>query len=725
MSAQRLRARVDGAVQGVGFRPFVHRLASELGVGGWVYNDARGVVIEAEADESALEAFLARLPAEAPPLARIERLTTRRVEATGETAFAIRASGAVAKAATVVTPDAAACADCVREIFDPGDRRFGYAFTNCTNCGPRFTIVTGVPYDRPQTTMAAFAMCVDCRAEYDDPSDRRFHAQANACPVCGPRLRLVGAEAGDPVQGAADAILAGAVVAVKGIGGYHLACRAGDERAVARLRARKHREAKPFAVMAADREAAIGLVDATAAELDLMSAPARPIVLAARRPGAAVAPSVAPAARRLGVLLPYSPLHHLLAAAVGQPFVLTSGNVSDEPIAFEDADALERLAPVADAFLLHDRPIRTRTDDSVAHVVRGRARLLRRSRGYVPESLGLPVPARRPILGCGAELKNTFTLASGSRAQVGHHVGDLSNWETLRSFEDGVEHFKRMFAVAPAVAAHDLHPDYLATEYARSLEDVYLVGVQHHHAHLAACLAEHHDRGPAVGAIFDGAGLGLDGSIWGGEILVGDLTGFERAGHLHPVLMPGGDAAAREPARMAAAWLAAAGEAEAPAAPGPPTTSAGRLFDAIAAICGFRGRVAYEGQAAIELEALCDDSDTAAYPLPVDAGVLDARPLVSAAAADARAGLGAGRIAARFHNALAAATASACAAAAEATGTATVVLAGGVFANARLLDRTAALLEAARLRVLVPERLPPGDGAISYGQAAVAAARDA
>ena len=757
MSAQRLHARLEGAVQGVGFRPFVHRLASELGVGGWVLNDSRGVVLEVEAEEPALTEFMARLAADAPPLARIDSVRTRPVGPRGESAFAIRQSVEGGPAPAAVPPDAATCDECLGEIFDPADRRFGYAFTNCTNCGPRFTIVERIPFDRANTTMAGFAMCEDCRSEYEDPADRRFHAQANACPRCGPRLRLVapggdaedgvpGNASADPLRAAADALARGAIVALKGIGGYHLACRATDEDAVARLRSRKHREAKPFALMARDLDAVRTLAEVGELDAALLRSPARPIVLLPRRAGA-VAPSVAPRSRELGVMLPYSPLHHLLVAAVDGPLVMTSGNLSDEPIAFGDADALERLAPVADVFLAHDRPIRTRTDDSVARTLGGRAQLLRRSRGYVPAPLTLPVPAARPVLGCGAELKNTFTLAAGARAWVGHHVGDLSNWETLRSYEDGVRHLRGLLALEPEVVAHDLHPDYLSTEYARSLEHVELVGVQHHHAHLAACLAEHGLPGPAVGAIYDGTGLGTDGAIWGGEILVGDLTGCERAAHLWPVPMPGGEAAVREPRRMAAAWLEAAGApvpaawagadapvaaarrspAAGPAASWPLTTSAGRLFDAVAAICGFAGRTAYEGQAAIELEAACDDGERGAYPLPVTDGaaVLDARPAVAAAAADMAGGVGAARVAARFHAGLARATAEACAAQAEAHGIPDVVLAGGVFANRRLTEDVRARLEAAGLRVLLSERLPPGDGAISYGQAAVAAARGA
>jgi hydrogenase maturation protein HypF len=733
---RRVRVRVDGVVQGVGYRPFVHRLAGELQLAGSVRNDARGVEIEAEGAEEAVARFLALLADAAPPLAAVEAVRATDVAARGESGFVIGASGAGAPAA-LVTPDAATCEDCLRELFDPADRRYRYPFTNCTNCGPRFTIVRGVPYDRPRTTMAGFALCAACRAEYEDPADRRFHAQPVACPQCGPRAWLEGAPGGVAEAGAL--LRAGAIVAVKGIGGFHLACRADDAAAVARLRARKHREEKPFALMARDLDAARRLVALGAPEAALLRSRARPIVLAPRRAGAAVAPAVAPRSRDLGVMLPYSPLHHLLLADARTPLVLTSGNVSDEPIAYENADALERLAPIADAVLLHDRPIHMRTDDSVARVVRGRPALLRRSRGYVPASL--PLPGDVALLACGAELKSTFCVAKGGRAWVGHHIGDLRNAETLASFRSGVAHFERLFDVAPEVVAHDLHPDYLSTAYALERDGVELVGVQHHHAHLAACLAEHGVTGRAVGAIYDGTGYGTDGTAWGGEILAGDLRSFERVGSLPAVRLPGGDRAVREPWRMACAWLVAAGAGErAPralagvVAPGrwdavrnlaergvaaPETTSMGRLFDAVAALCGVRAQVSYEGQAAIELEARAAVDERGAYELGAD---LDARPLVLAIARDADAGTDPGVISARFHRAVGHATAEACAVAASDAGTRDVVLSGGVFQNALLLELTGARLEALGLRVLVPERLPANDGGTAYGQAAVAAA---
>jgi hydrogenase maturation protein HypF len=751
-NSRRVRARVEGAVQGVGFRPFVYRLARELELGGFVLNDERGVVLEAEGEAAAVERLLERLADDAPALARVERVLCERVPATGEQSFAIVESERGGEPRALVSVDGATCDACLAELFDPGDRRFRYPFINCTDCGPRFTIVRGVPYDRPLTTMAGFTMCAACRAEYDNPLDRRFHAQPNACPECGPRARLEGLPPGaDPVAAAAAALLEGRIVAVKGVGGYHLACRADDKQTVAALRGCKHREDKPFALMTPDLDAARALVELGGDEEALLLSHRRPIVIARRRAGAAVADGVAPRSTDLGVMLPYSPLHHLLCADARTTLVMTSGNVSDEPIAYRDHEAAKRLGPIADGFLVHDRPIHMRTDDSLVRSVhRRRPLLLRRSRGYVPESIDLPLATPSPLLACGAELKSTFCVAKGRRAWVSHHIGDLKTWETLRSFREGIEHFERLFAVAPDVVAHDLHPDYLSTGYALERDGVETVAVQHHHAHLAACLAEHGVTGAAVGAIFDGTGFGADGTVWGGELLAGDLAGFERVGHLWPVRLPGGDQAVREPWRMACAWLQEVrGEAGAvPAAlsgeveqarweavaglagsgtAAPVTTSVGRLFDAVAALCGLRAVVNYEGQAAAELEGAADASERGAYELPVTerAGsvVLDARPTVTAVAGDAARGMPAGAVSARFHAALARATAAACVAAAGASGVEVVVLSGGAFQNRLLLERTAGAIEEAGLRVLVPERLPPNDGGISYGQAAVAAAR--
>lgn len=747
-------------MQGVGFRPYVYRLASELGLAGFVLNDDLGVLLEVEGDSDVLDRFLGRLIADVPPLARVERVRPEDMPPTGDVGFQIVASRRCGEASTAISPDTATCPECLAELFDAADRRFRYPFINCTNCGPRFTIVRDVPYDRPLTAMAGFAMCARCAAEYADPASRRFHAQPNACPECGPRARLVDpggcdvARGEDPVRAAASAIMAGRIVAVKGIGGFHLACRADHEPAVAALRSRKHREEKPFALMVPSLASARALALLGAEDERLLESRERPIVLCRRRANGPVAGSVAPSLRELGLMLPYTPLHHLLLADAGVPLVMTSGNASDEPIAYRDDDGLRRLGGIADLLLVHDRPIETRTDDSVTRAMAAagghEAVVLRRSRGHVPASLPLPVSAR-PLLACGAELKSTFCLARGRDAWLGHHIGDLKNVETLGSFRDGIALFERLFAVDPELVAHDLHPDYLSTRYALERGVSRRVAVQHHHAHLAACLAEHGESGNAIGAIYDGAGYGADGTVWGGELLFGGIAQFERVGHLRPVRLPGGDRAAREPWRMACAWLTLVLERE-PEVPfalrarvdprqwhavvelartgvaSPQTTSMGRLFDAMAALSGVRAVASYEGQAAIELEALADEHEAARYPLVVreEAGgsVLDPGEMILAVARDAMAGMSPSVIAARIHNAIAEATAEAVTRLAERYGTRTAVLSGGVFQNRRLLDGTSERLSAAGLRVLTPARVPPNDGGIAYGQAAVAAWQD-
>jgi hydrogenase maturation protein HypF len=758
---RRVRARVGGTVQGVGFRPYVYRLAANLSLSGFVLNDEQGVLVEIEGAGSIVERFLERLPREAPPLARVERVWREELPPLGSAGFEIVASTSGGVPATPISPDTATCPDCLAELFNPNDRRFRYPFINCTNCGPRFTIVRGIPYDRARTTMAEFPMCPLCRAEYDDVASRRFHAQPNACAVCGPSVRLtdcaggrvVRPSCGDPVEAAARALMAGSIVAIKGLGGFHLACRADGEDVVARLRGRKHREDKPFALMVPSLEHARDLVEAGELEETLLLSRERPIVLCRRKTGTPIAASVAPRSPDLGLMLPYSPLHHLLMADAGRPLVMTSGNVSDEPIAYQDDDALERLGEIADLFLLHDRPIQIRTDDSVVRVVATaagqRSSIIRRSRGFVPGSLDLPLQTR-PVLACGAELKSTFCLAKGRRAWVGHHIGDLKNYETFRSFRDGIEHFERLFAVQPEMVAHDLHPDYLSTAYALERSGVVHLAVQHHHAHLAGCLAEYGEMGPAIGAIYDGTGYGSDGAVWGGELLFGGLARFERVGHLWPVRLPGGDRAIQEPWRMACAWLVAAFESEPAIPPGlrdivaehrwhavahmartgvaaPITTSVGRLFDAVAALCGLGVSVNYEGQAAVELEAIAASEEKQSYPMPLvmadGATLLDGRETVRAVTHDLAAGITRSVVAARFHDGLADATARACEQLAGQRGTNTVVLSGGVFQNRRLLERAAQRLGEAGLRVLTPGRLPANDGGIAYGQAAVAAAQ--
>jgi hydrogenase maturation protein HypF len=747
---QRIRTavRVEGIVQGVGFRPFVYSLATGLGLGGLVGNDSDGVFAEVEGPPAAVEAFLSSLARDAPPLARVERITTSAMPPHGTASFSIAPSAPGLLRRTLVSADTATCADCLAELADPDDRRFGYPFINCTNCGPRFTIVRDVPYDRPLTTMAGFAMCDRCAAEYHDPADRRFHAQPTCCPACGPRLSLLdpAGTAGPPLEAAADLLRRGKVLAVKGLGGYHLAVDASSEEAAGTLRARKHREDKPFAVMVADVAAARQVCQVDEAAAALLTSSRRPIVLLPRAPSG-IAAAVAPGNRQLGLMLPYTPLHHLLLAGVGGPVVLTSGNISDEPIVYRDGEAAQRLGGIADAFLTHDRPIHIRTDDSVVRAFRGREAVIRRSRGYVPEPLDVAVRFARPVLACGAELKSTFCLARESHAFVSHHIGDLENAETLRSFTEGIEHFKRLFDITPEVVAHDLHPEYLSTKYAADLDQagVELVGVQHHHAHIASCLADNRAAGPVIGVAFDGTGYGTDGTIWGGEFLIADTAGFERAGHLAPVPMPGGAAAIRQPWRMAAAYLDAAGCLDAADGvarrnrqlwPGvlaigrrginsPVTSSAGRLFDAVAAILGVRDAINYEGQAAVELEQLADPAERGAYQAGIAAGDplrIAGRDLVRAVAEDLAAGASRSVIAARFHNGVADLITEGCLLLRERHGLSTVALSGGVFQNLLLLHATVSRLEARGFGVLVHSRVPCNDGGISLGQAVVAAA---
>ena len=711
--AQRRRLQVAGVVQGVGFRPFVYGLAHRHGLAGFVRNDARGVVVEVEGEPKELDLFAAALVEQAPPLARIASLETSKIEARGEREFVIEASAEDGERTALVPADIATCDDCLRELFDPGDRRFRYPFVNCTNCGPRFTIVRSVPYDRANTTMASFEMCDQCRREYEDPGDRRFHAEPTCCPDCGPRLSL-------ELEEAVSLLREGKIVAIKGLGGYHLACDATSEQAVARLRARKGREEKPLAVMTSSPEL---LVELGADEEALLRSAERPIVLARRRPGAPVAPSVAPATEWLGVMLPYTPLHHLLCADFAGALVMTSGNLSDEPIAFENEEAQRRLGEVADAFLSHDRPIERRCEDSVVRA----AFPIRRSRGYAPAALPLPVSARSPLIATGAELKSTFCVVRGDQAFLSPHLGDLDTELAYRAFRTDLELYLAMLAVEPELVACDLHPDYLSSKWARG-QDLELIEVQHHHAHAAACLAENGETGPALALVLDGTGYGTDGTIWGGELLRCDLAGFERIGHLDPVPLPGGEAAVREPWRVAAAYLERAERPvpfpdwsrvrESLKVNAPLSSGAGRLFDAAAALLGVRERVSYEGQAAIELEQLAGHKEAEPYPCRSESERILAADLIAAAHDDLAAGRDRAEIAAAFHEGLALACAEACARAAEPR---SVVLSGGCFQNLRLLASTRRRLEELGFRVLVHRLLPPNDACISFGQAAVAA----
>ena len=738
----RTRAHVSGLVQGVGFRPFVWRQATSLGLSGWVGNDAAGVVLEAEGAVADVAALLRALTLP-PALARVDTVHSEWVPALGGDVFEVRSSDTAGARVALVAPDTATCTDCLRELHDPADRRFGYPFVNCTNCGPRFTIVLSVPYDRSRTTMAAFPMCAECQAEYDNPADRRFHAEPVCCPSCGPTLALLDSAA-EPIAGCVAVLRRGEIVAVKGLGGYHLAVDASDEAAVAGLRARKHREDRPFAVMVRDVACAEALCYVGPEELDLLTGAARPIVLLTRKPSARVAPSVAPGSATLGLMLAYTPLHTLLLEAFDGPLVMTSGNLSDEPIAFRDDDAATRLSGMAEALLVHDRAIRTRVDDSVVKVVSGRVVPLRRSRGYVPLPVHLPVPAPVPVLACGAALKSTFCLVRGSQAFVSHHIGDLGEYTTQQSYLDGIAHLSGLLDLEATVLAHDLHPDYPSTRYAKEQLGRELIGVQHHHAHIASCLADNGSSARVIGVAFDGLGLGTDGTAWGGEFLVADLEGFTRAAYLRPVVMPGGDAATRQPWRMAAAHLDLAFEGQPPelavqtrqgelwgqvlsvARTGinaPLTSSAGRLFDAVSALLGIRDAVTYEGQAAIELEQTADPDEQGSYPVPLNGCVADVSVLIRAVVEDLQTGVAAPVISARFHNAMADLVLAVCGGLREGAGLSTVALSGGVFQNSLLLARTLDRLQGRGFQVLTHRQVPCNDGGISLGQAAVAAAR--
>ena len=745
---QRKSVRIEGIVQGVGFRPFVYQLAIACGVVGWVRNDSRGVLIEAEGSGESLHRFLRDLHQKHPPLASISRFEQTEISCAGDSAFSILASDAGLEKSAQVAPDTYVCSDCLTELFDPADRRYRYPFINCTNCGPRYTIITGIPYDRPNTTMAAFPLCPDCRREYEDPASRRFHAQPNACPACGPRLTLVDAggaavAAADPLAAVVDRLKAGRIVAIKGLGGYHLAVDAGHDGAVAELRRRKARDEKPFALMVRDIAVAETLVDLSDTERRLLEAPERPIVLLRQREGHPLSPLVAPRNRYFGVMLPYTPLHHLLLQAI-PVLVMTSANLSDEPIAYEDAEARRRLGGIADGFLTHNRAIHTRTDDSIARVMAGRPLLLRRSRGYVPRGVFLPV-AQPSVLALGAELKNTICLTQDDRAFLSQHIGDLKNVEVCDSFARTIDHLKNLFEVDPRIVAHDRHPDYYSSRFAEDLPGVRRIAVQHHHAHLASCMAEHGLEGEVLGLIFDGIGYGEDGHIWGGEFLTGGYRSFTRLGHFRYAPMPGGDAATREPLRMALSYLMQAFGNDLPSLPvveaisekeraiyqkmiaqginSPLTSSCGRLFDGVAALIGLRRRVSYEGQAALELEmAIEEDEGDYPFELEVDAGMLifDPAATIRAVVGDLLAETAPGIISARFHNTLARMMVSACRSMRSATGLERVVLSGGVFQNLYLTERGATLLQAEGFDVYIHSLVPPNDGGLALGQAVVA-----
>ena len=749
-----LKVRVRGIVQGVGFRPFVYGLAVRNQLTGWVRNTSSGVEIEVDGRPDALYAFLTELQQQPPPLARIDALESEYIEPDHYNQFEILESQPDPNEFIPVSPDMTICPDCQRELFDPVNRRYRYPFINCTNCGPRFSIIRDIPYDRPFTTMADFQMCPECQAEYHDPLDRRFHAQPTACPTCGPQLwfEVDGkhlAEREVALQRAREWLKNGKILAVKGLGGYHLACDASNALAVDELRRRKKRSDKPFALMAFSLNQIERHCQVTPAERDLLTSPQHPIVLLERKPESTIVPSVAPQQKTLGFMLPYTPLHLLLLepeAGFPTALVMTSGNLSEEPIAYRDGEARERLTNLADAFLQHDRGIHMRVDDSVVRIQRNKPYFIRRSRGYAPDPLVL-TRENPPLLATGAELKNTFCLTRQRYAFLSHYIGDMENYETLRSFEEGIRHYERLFRIQPQAIAADLHPDYLATRYAQtraSEENLPLFQVQHHHAHLAACLADNGWLGdePVIGVCFDGTGYGTDGAIWGSEFLVGGYKSYQRAAHLKVVPLPGGDQAVRKIARMALAHLWSAGIAWEPNIPAvealcaeeravlhtqlnrglntPPTSSMGRLFDAAAALIGVRQTATYEGQAAIELEQLVDPAETGVYPFSVSDSIIDPAPLWQALLNDWRTGVPQAVLSARFHNSIAQLTVDVCRYLAQTRAAKVVALSGGVWQNMFLLERTRELLEASRFTVLTHQRVPTNDGCIALGQAVIA-----
>lgn len=749
-ASEGLRIEIRGTVQGVGFRPWVYRVAREVGVGGRVRNHPQGVTVEAFGDEDELATLVARLRAEAPPPARVRELTTAPIPVEPVDDFVIDRSELDGQRALSIPPDLATCPDCEREIFDVTDRRHGYAFTNCTRCGPRFTIAVGVPYDRIATTMSTFTMCPECRREYTSVEDRRFHAQPNACPECGPELALW-SPAGvrideDPIDGAARRILEGGVVAVKGLGGFHLACDATARAPIDQLRARKRRDQKPFAVMVRDLAAARACAAVTDEEAALLTSPERPIVLVRRIEGTPIAAEVAPDGDLLGLFLPYTPLHHLLLDAVGRPLVMTSANVSDEPIVCDEVDAMVRLRGIADALIVHDRAIANRCDDSVTRVIGGRPTLLRRSRGWVPRPVVLAHPVSRPVLGCGAHLKNTFCIATGNLAYLGPHVGDLENLATLDFLEESIERMEQLLRVRPEVLAHDLHPAYLSTRYAGARAAAARVGVQHHHAHVASAMAEHGLEGPVIGVAYDGTGWGTDGTAWGGEILLAHAATYERLATFRPIALAGGDVAIREPWRIGLALVEDAFDGDppdealqllAPMGPGgvpimrrvlrggagvARARGVGRYFDGVGALALGRTRSRYEGQIAIAWNAIADPGEHPPYPWTVDREQdlweIDLRPLVRAVVADLVDGVAPPIVSARFHASIVAATAWVVRARLGKRGSMPVVLTGGVFQNPRLVDGLLAALDGLDLRR--HGEVPPGDGGIALGQVLVA-----
>jgi hydrogenase maturation protein HypF len=772
MPNQRKHIQVRGIVQGVGFRPFVYNLAQSLGLIGYVFNSSSGVTIEIEGPGAAVEGFLKKLNEDPPQLAEITEITVSEMEIEGGAGFSILGSREKAGEFVLVSPDAGTCDACWSDFGDPANRRYGYPFTNCTHCGPRYTILRDIPYDRAKTTMSAFTMCAACEKEYEDPRDRRFHAQPNACAACGPSLLLVKSVASPSMAAAvqylgncwfqdkdslaivrqARGLLAeGKILAVKGLGGFLLACDATNEAAVAELRRRKRRPHKPFALMVRDLAAARRLCEVSAEDEASLLSPRRPIVILSRRPETTLASGIAPGDKTLGVMLPYTPLHYLLFSDSPEiesewaALVMTSGNLSEEPIVISNHEAMLQLGGVADWFLLHNRDIATRVDDSVVRSFEGRERVLRRSRGFVPQTIDLGTNLEE-VLAFGGELKNTFCLTKGRYAILSQHIGDLENYETMQFFEETLSNLKHVFRVVPRAAVYDLHPGYMSTRMALASGMEHKIGVQHHHAHIASCMAENHLRGRVLGVAMDGTGFGTDGKVWGGEFLVADFAGFTRRAHLRNVLLPGGDAAVRQPWRMALSYLR---DVFGQQIPGElrcfqrieekqvalvdtmlkrriqtvETSSCGRLFDAVAALLGVATEVTFEGQAAMALEAMADRGVEKRYDFATEEGetmVLDFRPAISAMVKDLSRGRGAGEISASFHNTLSAAIGEICGKIGAADGVNRVCLSGGSFQNLYLLGRTVVELRRRGFGVFLHAQVPANDGGLSLGQAMVA-----
>ena len=749
-----LQISIKGIVQGVGFRPFVYSLAKKYKIDGKVWNTSSGVEIQVSGQPDAIANFLDELRNNPPPLARIDLLESSSIDVVFPPGFEIQESQSNADDFLLISPDTTICKDCQRELFDPQDRRFRYPFINCTNCGPRLTIITDIPYDRPNTTMMEFELCPECREEYDNPADRRFHAQPIACPRCGPSLtfQLIGGQAfyeEDAIAQARENHKKGRIIAIKGLGGYHIACDANNQDAVEQLIRRKHRSEKPLALMSFNQPVIEKFCTVTPSESQLLNSVQHPIVLLEKMMDCGLPEIIAPNQNHLGFMLPYTPLHLLLlepAPDFPEVLVMTSGNISEEPIAHEDEDAINRLSPLVDGFLTHNRSIYTRIDDSVVRIFEDRPYPIRRSRGYAPNAIVLPAKVPE-ILACGAELKNTFALSRENYAFVSHHIGDLENYETLRAFESGIEHFQRLFRIKPEIVVSDLHPDYLSSTYAMNRaqkEELPLIKVQHHHAHLSSCLVDNHwdTKESVIGIILDGTGYGSDGSIWGGEFLLGNYSGFSRPLHLASVPLPGGDSSIRQPAKIGLSYLAFSGIALEDDLPpvshfsgenlnllqsqmshginSPLTSSMGRLFDAVSSIIGIRQTVTYEAQAAIDLENCCDNSEKGVYTYSFEDGVINTRFIIKEIVEDWRRKVNKGIISARFHNTIARICLEASLDIRKKTGVEIIALSGGVWQNITLLQKTKPLLEENGFTVLIHNQVPSNDGGISLGQLIVA-----